>query len=109
MWLSFFELNTGPVAKSGRDQRPDTRPIEAPNRSKSKNLLAIREASTHDKWQCKPPREFYAKPLLFLAIRFTQFLLPFALHILRRDISGDLGPRLPGLVCCNRGHYTKVL
>jgi hypothetical protein len=47
MWPPSFELHTGPVACSDHDQRPDTRPIEAPSRRKSENHLAKLGASTH--------------------------------------------------------------
>ena len=47
MWPPSFELHSGPVARSDHDQRPDTRPIDAPSRRKSENRLAKLGASTH--------------------------------------------------------------
>ena len=39
MWTLFFELHTGPWQTSGHNKRPDTRPIQVPNRRNSQKIF----------------------------------------------------------------------
>ena len=49
---SFFELHTGPVA-SGHDQRPDTRPIEAPSRKRRRKITLQNRGHPHTPRVCR--------------------------------------------------------